>query len=151
MAREVGFAVTVIDARSIFATPERFDNAAEVIRAWPDDALDRVTLDAYSFVVVLSHDEKFDLPTVERALRSRVPYIGAMGSRATHERRLAKLQALGFGETDLARVRTPIGLDLGARTPEEIALAVLAEVVAVRHGRSGTPLSAAAEAALGAG
>lgn len=136
MARMLDFRVSVIDARSMFATEERFPAADEVLRAWPEDVLDAATLDAYSYVVVLSHDPKFDIPTLALALRSRARYIGAMGSRETHERRKTRLQEQGFTKADLARVRAPIGLDIGGRTPEEIALAILAEMVAVRHGTS---------------
>lgn len=141
MAKELGFWVAVIDARSMFATAERFPEADEVLRAWPDKALDEITLDAYSYVVILTHDPKFDLPTLERALRSEARYIGAMGSRSTHESRKAQLREQGFGEADLARIRAPIGLNLGGRTPEETALAILAEMLAVRHGRDGRALS----------
>ncbi len=141
MAGELGFAVTVIDARGLFATEERFPNVEAVVRAWPQDALTPQTLDGYSYVVVLSHDPKFDLPALIPALRSEARYIGAMGSRATHERRLAALRAQGFSDADLARIRAPIGLDLGGTRPEEIALAILAEMLAVRHGRAGVALS----------
>jgi len=141
MAKELGFRVNVIDARSMFATRERFPEADELVRAWPDKALDEATLDAHSYIVTLTHDPKFDLPTLSRALRSQARYIGAMGSRGTHEQRKAQLRQQGFTDVDLARIRAPIGLDIGARTPEEIAMAILAEVVAVRYGRDGRPLS----------
>lgn len=141
MAKELGFRVTVIDARSMFATAERFPEADEVIRAWPDTVLDQITLDAYSYVVILTHDAKFDLPTLSRALRSEARYIGAMGSKGTHERRKAQLRQQGFAAAHLARIRGPIGLDIGARSPEEIAIAILAEMLAVRYGREGKPLS----------
>jgi xanthine dehydrogenase accessory factor len=140
MAKGLGFRVSVIDARSTFASGERFPDADEVLRAWPDDVLDEATLDAYSYVVVLTHDPKFDLPTLARALRSGARYIGAMGSKDTHERRKAHLRQQGFTEADLARIRAPIGLDIGGRTPEEIALAILAEILAVRYGRDGRAL-----------
>jgi xanthine dehydrogenase accessory factor len=140
MAKGLGFRVTVIDARSMFATRERFPEADEVIRAWPDEALAQVTLDRYSFVVILTHDPKFDLPTLAHTLRSGARYIGAIGSRGTHEQRQERLRQLGFGEADLDRIRAPIGLDLGARTPEEIAVAILAEMLAVRYGHMGRPL-----------
>jgi xanthine dehydrogenase accessory factor len=135
MAQRVGFRVSVIDARSMFATEERFPDADEVFRAWPDDVLDADTLDAYSYVVVLTHDPKFDLPTLALALRSPARYIGAMGSRETHKRRRAELRKQGFSDSDIDRVRAPIGLDIGGSTPEEIALAVLAEMVAARYGK----------------
>ncbi len=135
MAKQLGFRVTVIDARSLFATPERFPEADSLVRAWPDEALAEGSLDCYSYVVILTHDPKFDVPTLASALRSPTRYIGAMGSRATHEGRKEQLRRQGFADADLARVHAPIGLDLGARSPEEVALAILAEIVAVRRGR----------------
>lgn len=141
MAKELGFRVNIIDARSLFATRERFPEADQVVRGWPDDILDKATLDAHSYLVILTHDPKFDLPTLVRALRSQARYIGAMGSRGTHEQRKAQLRQQGFTDADLARIRAPIGLDIGARSPEEIAMAILAEMLAVRYGRDGRPLS----------
>ncbi|MDH3211377.1 MAG: XdhC family protein [Myxococcales bacterium] len=142
MAAQLGFRVTVIDARTAFASAERFPEADEVLRAWPDAVFGERTLDAYAYVVTMTHDFKIDVPALECALRSGARYIGALGSRRTHERRKAQLVARGFGEAELARIRAPIGLDLGGRQPEEIALAILAEMLAVRHGREGGPLSA---------
>ena len=141
MARELGFCVTIVDPRSAFATEERFPEADELVRAWPDEAFDGTPLDATAYVVALTHDPKFDLPALARALRSEAAYIGALGSRATHERLKAQLRAQGFGEAELARIHTPVGLDIGGRTPEEIALSIAAEMVAVRRGRDGRPLS----------
>jgi xanthine dehydrogenase accessory factor len=140
MARQLGFRVSVIDPRGSFATEERFPDAEELILAWPDEALSDASLDAHSYVLTLIHDPKFDLPALEYALRSQARYIGALGSRSTHQARKARLRERGFSDAELARIRGPIGLDLGARTPEEIALAILAEVVAVRHDREGGPL-----------
>ena len=133
MAKEVGFRVTVADARSLFATPDRFPEADAVIRAWPDEALARVDLDSYSYVVILSHDPKFDLPTLEVALKTDARYIGAMGSKTTHADRKETLRGMGFTEQDLARIHAPIGLPIGAATPEEIAVSVLAELVQARR------------------
>ena len=140
MAKELGFRVTIIDVRSAFATEERFPEADELVRAWPDEALDAALLDATAHVVTLTHDPKFDLPALARALRSGAGYVGALGSRVTHERRKAQLREQGFGEAELARIHTPVGLDIGSRTPAEIALSILAEMVAARHGRDGRPL-----------
>ncbi len=140
MARELGFEVSVIDPRTPFATRERFPHADHLVLEWPDAALDAVDLDSRCHVLTLSHDMKFDVPALARALRSEVRYIGALGSRRTHARRLERLRELGFDERDFERIHTPIGLDIGARTPEEIALAILAEIVAVRRGRAGGPL-----------
>jgi xanthine dehydrogenase accessory factor len=141
MAKELGFRVTVIDARSIFATEERFPEADELVHAWPDEAFERIELDAAAHVVTLTHDPKFDLRALARALRSEAGYVGALGSRVTHARRVEELRQQGFGEADLARIRTPIGLDIGSRTPEEVALSILAEMVALRRGRDGRPLA----------
>jgi len=140
MAKELGFRTTIIDARGLFATRERFPDADETFAAGPAEVLDRTRLDAYSYVVILTHDPKFDIPALARALRSEARYIGVMGNRTTHGRRKAVLQEEGFTAGDLDRIRAPIGLDLGARTPEEIALAILAEMVAVRNGTDGGPL-----------
>lgn len=140
MAKRLGFRVSVVDARGLYATVERFREADEVVRAAPAEALAAAGLDASSYVVVLTHDFKFDVPALACALRSPAPYIGVLGSRATHARRRELLLEQGFTDGDLARLRAPIGLDLGARTPEEIALSILAEMVAVRNGASGQPL-----------
>ena len=140
MAKAVGYRVHVIDARSPFATPERFSEADEVLRAQPGDVLESAGLDASSYLVTLSHDPKFDVPALACALRSQAPYIGALGSKATQERRRVQLLDEGFNERDLARIRGPIGLDIGARTPEEMAVAILAEMVATRHDRGGGAL-----------
>ena len=136
LAVEVGFEVTIIDARSALATPERFPDAARLIRAWPDEALAQVSLDSYSYLVVLTHDPKFDIPTLAHALRSQVRYIGALGSRVTHKARKEELRRQGFSDAELAHIRSPIGLDIGSRTPSEIALAILAEVLAVQYDRA---------------
>ena len=140
LARVVGFHVCVIDPRTPFANRERFADADELVCEWPDEVLERCELDASAYVLSLSHDLKFDIPTLARALRSKARYIGALGSRRTHERRKARLREQGFDDADLARIHTPVGLDIGARTPEEIALAILAEMVAANSGRDGRSL-----------
>lgn len=140
LAKSLGFWVRVLDARSVFATPERFPDADEIVHGWPDEVLGSDDLDDYAYVVILTHDPKFDLPALTRALRSRVRYIGIIGSRGTHERRRQRLLEDGFTVAELDRVRAPIGLDIGARTPEEIALSILAEMLAVRSGRDGHAL-----------
>ncbi|MEX2982443.1 XdhC family protein [Streptomyces sp. C36] len=137
----LGYRVTVCDARPVFATPARFPEADEVVVDWPHRYLATQDLDARTAVCVLTHDDRFDVPLLERALRLPVAYVGAMGSRRTHERRLERLREAGLGEAELARLRSPIGLDLGARTPEETALSIAAEIVAVRRGGSGGPLT----------
>ncbi|MBW1600633.1 XdhC family protein [Streptomyces sp. JJ66] len=141
VAKFLGYHVTVCDARPVFATTARFPDADEVVVGWPHRYLDSQELDERAVLCVLTHDAKFDVPLLERALRLPVAYVGAMGSRRTHADRLARLREAGVGERDLARLRSPIGLDLGARTPEETALSIAAEIVAHRHGGSGTSLT----------
>lgn len=141
MATGLGFAVTVIDARGVYATRERFPDADELLRGVPSDVLAQAKLDPSAHVVILTHDPKFDIPALAQALRASVRYIGIMGSRVTHERRRTRLLEEGFGEAELARIRAPIGLDLGARTAEEMALAIVAEMVAVRYGAEGRSLA----------
>lgn len=140
LARPLGYRVVVADARSPFATAERIPDADAVLREWPDAVLARAGLDAGSAVVVLTHDPKFDVPALARALRSDAGYVGALGSRRTQARRREQLREVGVTDEELARLRAPIGLDLGGREPEEIALAILAEVQAVRYGRRGEAL-----------
>ena len=136
LAVEVGFQVTVIDARSALATPERFPDAERLIHAWPEEALVQAPPGRYTSLVVLTHDPKFDVPTLASALQSEARYIGAQGSRVTHDRRKQELRQLGFSDADLARIRAPIGLDIGSRTPAELAVAILAEVLAVQYDRA---------------
>ena len=137
----LGYRVTVCDARGIFATPARFPEADEVVVEWPHRFLARTPVDARTVICVLTHDPKFDVPVLEVALRTPAGYIGAMGSRRTHEDRLARLREAGLAEEELARLRSPIGLDLGARTPEETAVSVAAELIQLRWGGSGMPLT----------
>lgn len=143
--RFLGYRVTVCDARPVFATHARFPHADELVVDWPHRYLDRVTgeLDGRTVICVLTHDAKFDVPLLERALRLPVAYVGAMGSRRTHQDRLARLRDTGLTDPELTRLHSPIGLDLGARTPEETALSIAAEIVATRHGGTGTPLQGA--------
>lgn len=136
----LGYRVTVCDARAVFATSERFPTAAEVVVEWPSDYLARTPTDVRTVVCVLTHDEKFDLPLLSTALSLDVGYVGAMGSRRTHERRMLRLRQAGVSDAALARLHSPIGLDLGAGSPEETAVSILAEVLATRSGASGAPL-----------
>jgi len=136
----LGYRVTVVDPRDAFATGERFPGA-DVVIDWPDRFLRRESLDSRSAVCVLSHDPKFDVPALQVALAGPAGYVGAMGSRRTHEDRLARLAEAGVPPARLARLRSPIGLDLGGRSPEETALSILAEIVACRNGATGRPLS----------
>ncbi|MER7500110.1 XdhC/CoxI family protein [Nonomuraea pusilla] len=137
----LGYHVTVCDARPVFATAKRFPDADEVVVKWPHDYLASVPVDARTVVCVLTHDPKFDVPLLEVALRTGAGYVGAMGSRRTHEDRLARLREAGLTAAELGRLRSPIGLDLGARTPEETAVSIAAELIQLRWGGSGRPLS----------
>jgi xanthine dehydrogenase accessory factor len=137
----LGYHVIVCDARPVFATSARFPDADEVVVEWPHRYLARTPVDSRTVICVLTHDPKFDVPLLEVALRTSAGYIGAMGSRRTHEDRLARLREAGLDEAELARLRSPIGLDLGARTPEETAVSVAAELIQLRWGGSGRPLT----------
>ncbi|MFH9292985.1 XdhC family protein [Streptomyces sp. NPDC017520] len=136
----LGYRVTVCDARPAFATRERFPTADEVVRAWPHTYLESTEVDARTAICVLTHDPRFDVPLLVAALRTPAAYIGVMGSRRTHHDRLARLRAAGVDETHLARLASPVGLDLGARTPEETAVSIAAEIIQHRWGGTGRPL-----------
>lgn len=136
LANTLGFQTVVIDPRSAFATAERVGHAGQLMVQWPMDALPGLAIDESTCVVTLTHDEKIDTPALAIAARSPACYIGALGSRRTHAQRCETLRAeYGLSDAELARIHAPIGLDLGGRTPEEIALAIMAEIVAVRYGR----------------
>lgn len=137
----LGYHVTVCDARPVFATPARFPEADDVVVDWPHRYLRGTTTDDRTVLCVLTHDTKFDVPLLETALRLPAAYVGAMGSRRTHEERNRRLREVGVTEHELSRLHSPIGLDLGARTPEETALSIAAEIVAVRRGGTGAPLT----------
>jgi xanthine dehydrogenase accessory factor len=142
LARAAGWQPFVCDPRSQFATSERLPEAEEVIAAWPDDALARLGgIDRATYIAVLTHDPKLDDATLTVALRSEAAYVGAMGSRRAQAQRRERLLSAGIEEELLERIAAPIGLDLGAVTPEETALSIMAEVVAVRNGREGGRLS----------
>jgi xanthine dehydrogenase accessory factor len=134
LARTLGYRTIVADGRQAFLTRERFPDADELILAWPEEAFQRVGLDASCFVCILSHDPKFDEPALELALRSPARYIGAIGSRKTQASRRERLREAGLDDAEIARVHGPIGLELGGRQPAETALAILAEMTAVRYG-----------------
>jgi xanthine dehydrogenase accessory factor len=136
-ARLLGWTTIVADARAKFATKERIPSADELLVAWPEDVLAQVAPDHQTAIVVLTHDDKFDEPALLGALRTDAFYIGALGSRRNQERRRERLLAAGVDEQELERISGPCGLDVGAETQEETALSILAEVVALRAGRSG--------------
>lgn len=133
MAVQMGFGVTVSDPRRAFATDERFPGVS-VRTDWPDEALDDLRPDSRTAIVTLTHDPKLDDPALDRALRSNAFYVGALGSRKTHAARTDRLRALGHGDDALARIRGPVGLDIGAVTAPEIALSILAQIISVRRG-----------------
>ena len=145
MGTFLGYQVTVCDARPVFATTSRFPGADEVVVQWPHRYLtgeaEGGRIDERTVLAVLTHDPKFDVPLLEVALRLPVAYVGAMGSRRTHEDRLARLREVGVAEGDLDRLSSPIGLDLGARTPEETAVSIAAEIIQLRWGGQGRRLA----------
>ncbi len=141
-AKALGFRVVVTDARAKLATQERFPDADEIIQAWPDDALEQIAVQPNTYVAILTHDPKFDEPALLGTLDTPAPYIGAVGSRGTNRDRRRRLLEAGVPEEHLRRIHGPIGLDIGAETPEEMAISILAEIIAARHGRSGGPLTA---------
>ncbi|MDG9709330.1 XdhC family protein [Streptomyces sp. DH10] len=139
----LGYHVTVCDARPVFATRARIPEADEIVVEWPHRYLERTDVDARTVLCVLTHDAKFDVPLLKLALRLPVAYVGAMGSRRTHLDRNTRLRDVGVTELELSRLHSPIGLDLGARTPEETALSIASEIVAARRGGSGVSLTGA--------
>ncbi len=142
LARISGWRPYVVDPRGFFARPDRFPDAEEVVAAWPAEAFERIGgIDRATAIAVLTHDPKLDDAALSIALRSEAAYVGAMGSRRAQEKRRERLGALGFGDEDLERLSAPIGLDLGALTPEETALSIMSEVVAHRRGREGGRLA----------
>lgn len=140
LARELGFETIVVDGRSSFATPERFPDVDRLVVGWPDEVADEIGLGPNDAVAVLTHDVKFDEPAIVEALRRGCRYVGAVGSRKTQRDRRQRLLDSGVTPDELARLRGPVGLDLGGRQPAETALAILAEVVAERYGGTGVPL-----------
>jgi xanthine dehydrogenase accessory factor len=134
-AKTLNYRVIIVDARAAFATPERFSHADELIVEWPDEALQKLDLNPSTAVAVLTHDPKFDEPTLKVLLAHEVGYIGAIGSRKTGEERAERLKNEGITEEQLRRIHGPIGLNIGAKTPEEIALAIMAEIIATRNGK----------------
>jgi xanthine dehydrogenase accessory factor len=146
LARELGFETVVVDGRPAFATAERFPDADHLVVGWPDEVAESIGLGPADAVAVLSHDVKFDEPAIVEALRRGCRYVGAVGSRKTQGDRRARLLDAGVTEAELGRLHGPIGLDLGGRAPAETALAILAEIVAARHGGTGLPMLQRAQA-----
>jgi xanthine dehydrogenase accessory factor len=142
VAKVLGYHVTVCDARPVFATIARFPEADEVVVDWPDRYLAKVvdSLGPRDAVCVLTHDHKFDVPALKGALSSQAGYIGAMGSRRTHGERIERLRTEGVTEEELERIMAPIGLDIGARTPEETAISICAEIIARHTGQEAPSL-----------
>jgi xanthine dehydrogenase accessory factor len=140
LARELGWKAIVADARPKFATRERIPSANEIVVAWPEETIEQVAPDHATAVVVLTHDDKFDVPALKAALQTEAFYVGALGSRRNQERRRERLLEAGVEEADLERISGPCGLDLGAESQPETALSILAEIVSVRNGREGGKL-----------
>lgn len=141
LAKQLGYRVIVSDARGALATEERFPEADRIIRAWPDEALAQVEVTPTTSIAILTHDPKFDEPAILGALKTPARYIGAVGSRKTNEDRRRRLGDAGATAEDVARIRGPIGLNIGAETPEEMAVAIMAEIIAVKYGRPGGMLT----------
>ena len=137
----MGYRVTVCDARAVFATRDRFPSADEIVVAWPDEFLKTAEVDKRTVICVLTHDPKFEVPVLKAALETPAGYIGAMGSRRTHNNRTARLKEEGITDEELARISSPVGLDIGSRTPEETAVAIAGEIIAQRTGHSGGRLA----------
>jgi xanthine dehydrogenase accessory factor len=137
LARGIGYRTIVVDPRKAFGNLERFPHVDQLITEWPDDALTALGLTRATALAMLTHDPKLDDPALLVALRSPAFYVGALGSRGTQEKRRARLREAGLSDDQLARLRGPIGLDLGGRTPEEVAVSILAEIVAARNGKTG--------------
>lgn len=133
IGRLLGFRVSVVDARERFATKERFPHVDDIVVAWPDEALASMKVDSRTYIAILTHDPKFDEPAIKAAVGYPCRYIGAIGSRKTSEDRLVRLKAQGLTDQQISRIHAPIGLRIGARTPEEIALSIAAEIIAVRR------------------
>ncbi len=140
VGRFIGYRVTVVDARPVFATEARIPDADEIVVAWPDEFLKSAKVERRTVIIVLTHDVKFDIPLLRVALETSAEYIGVMGSRRTHANRVALLLEAGVDGADVARIHAPIGLDLGARTPEETSISIAAEIIAERAGRAGGQL-----------
>lgn len=134
MATQVGFRVSIVDPRAAFASRERFPDVANILHSYPDKALPQLGLDRSTYLAVLTHDPKIDDKALITALPANIPYVGVLSSGRTHRQRVARLKEAGLSDELIAQIRTPIGIEIGASTPEEIAVCILAEIIAVRHG-----------------
>jgi xanthine dehydrogenase accessory factor len=134
IARQMGFRVSLIDPRRAFATPERFPDVKNIMHTYPNEALPELSIDSHTYIAVLTHDPKIDDKALITALPSNAAYIGVLSSGRTHQKRLERLREAGIDESLFEKIRTPIGIDIGAKTPEEIALCIMAEIIAVRNG-----------------
>lgn len=148
-AQDLGFDVVVVDARKALATQDRFPNVEKILTVWPDDAYEQLTITKSSWIAILSHDPKFDEPAILGALNTDAAYIGTVGSRKTNEDRRERLRAVGVSEEQLERLHGPIGLNIGGRSPEEMAISILAEIIAIEHGRDGVMLKSASGSITG--
>lgn len=137
MGKFLGYRVTVCDARKVFANRDRFPDADEIVVQWPNEFLEEAPVNRRTALCILTHDPKFDIPLLQVALKTPAGYIGAMGSRRTHEKRSQSLREEGVTEEELGRIQAPLGLDIGGRMPEEVAIAVAAQIIALRYGRPG--------------
>jgi xanthine dehydrogenase accessory factor len=137
MGQFLGYRVTLVDARRVFATRDRFPDADEIVVKWPDEYLTETPVNRRTAICILTHDQKFDIPLLKIALDTDAGYIGAMGSRRTHEKRRDTLREEGVPEEKIERIQAPLGLDIGARTPEEVAVGIAGQIIAMRNGRKG--------------
>lgn len=142
LARILNYQIVIADAREIFANEERFPDVDQLIVGWPDELVEQLAPDSATAIIILTHDPKFEDPLMPKVLQSKAGYIGAMGSRSTNRTRVEKLQAAGYSDEQIARIHAPVGLDIGGKSAEETALAILAEMVAVRNGKRGGMLMA---------
>lgn len=142
-AQDLGFDVVIVDARKALATQDRFPNVERILTVWPDAAYEQLTITDSTWIAILSHDPKFDEPAILGALKTNAAYIGTVGSRKTNEDRRQRLREAGVSEEQLARLHGPIGLNIGGKTPEEMAISILAEMIAIEHGRDGGMLRSA--------
>ncbi len=149
-AQDLGFEVVIVDARKALATKERFPNVEKILTLWPDAAYEQLTITDSTWIAILSHDPKFDEPAILGALNTDAAYIGTVGSQKTNEERRERLREAGVSEEQLDRLHGPIGLNIGGKTPEEMAISILAEMIAIDHGRDGAMLKSATGSITGA-